>query len=75
MKCQVCGRREGFKVLARYRLESECSEDPVENYEILKVVRPLVICGFCLNKAKAYGYFGNSRIYVEEILEAPIEVV
>jgi uncharacterized CHY-type Zn-finger protein len=70
MKCMVCGRRRGKTVMARYRLESEATDDPIENYEILKRARPLVICGFCKRKAYMTGYFGNSRIYVDEILAA-----
>ena len=60
--CMVCGRRRGRIVMARYRLENG------EPWDAWKHARPLVICDFCLKKAAMTGYFGNSRIYVEEII-------
>ena len=59
--CMVCGRRRGKPVKARYRLADE-------PWDAWKKIRTLVICGFCKHKADATGYFGNSRIYVEEII-------
>jgi len=68
--CMVCGKRKGRIVTARYRLESEVIEDdPIHNYEVLKKVRPLAICGYCIRKASMRGYFMNSRIYVDEIVD------
>jgi len=68
--CMVCGQRKGRIVMARYRLESEVIEDdPIHNYEVLQKVRPLAICGYCLRKASMRGYFGNHRIYVDEIVD------
>jgi len=57
----ACGRRRGKPVKARYRLANE-------PWDAWKQVRTLVICGFCRRKADMTGYFGNNRIYVEEIL-------
>lgn len=77
--CMVCGKRRGREVFARYRLASETKpDDPAHNYDVLKKIRPLIICRFCMNKAAMTGYFSNSRIYIDRIYEAeklPVPIV
>ena len=60
--CMVCERRRGKPVKARYRLADE-------PWDAWKKIRMLVICGFCKHKAAMTGYFENSKIFVEEIIE------